>query len=528
MHDLPQQKSDRYHRALEVVLLVLLFFAYAADPPPMVNEAHYLVKAKNYWQPTWCQADMFASSGKAHTVFYVLFGWPTQFVSLATTAWLGRWVGWTILAIGLARLTAAFTTARYASLAVAIVWLAGIEYGNLAGEWVVGGIEAKVPAYGLVLFALAAMVRREWNRVWLLLGGAAALHVLTGGWSVVAAMFAWWGTERNRHDRQRLFSPALFVGGAVALLGLVPAIALSAGGDAGDATLAARIHSYYRLKHHLLPADFYLHWYLRQAALLCVAAVIARRYWSCNDAVRRLGWFTIGTVSIALTGLLIGVLPPLFPDLAAKLLRFYWFRLNDATVPLLAGLMVVMLILETNRAYRTAGYVMTLAATVLITISTIQRLRLAIPPSASNALVGLPPASIPEQQQAYRDWLAVCRWVREATPPDEIFLTPRHQQTFKWYAERAEVVNWKDVPQDAVSLREWQRRFAEIYPSRLGSARVTVRYTTLREFRRRYGVRYMIVDRRLVGPMLPLVQVYPLGDQQNQTYAVYELPRTVR
>ena len=34
----------------------------------------------------------------------------------------------------------------------------------------------------------------------------------------------------------------------------------------------------------------------------------------------------------------------------------------------------------------------------------------------------------------------------------------------------------------------------------------------------------MIVDRRIVGEHLPLVRVYPVGEQQNQTFAVYELP----
>ncbi len=53
---------------------------------------------------------------------------------------------------------------------------------------------------------------------------------------------------------------------------------------------------------------------------------------------------------------------------------------------------------------------------------------------------------------------------------------------------------------------------------------MTVRYNTLREFRQRYGVRYMIVDRRMVGDNLPLIQLYPAGNEENLTYAVYELP----
>ena len=63
----------------EVICLVMIFFAFAGDPAPMVNESHYLVKAKSYWEPDWCENDLFVSSGKAHVTFYYTIGWFTQF-----------------------------------------------------------------------------------------------------------------------------------------------------------------------------------------------------------------------------------------------------------------------------------------------------------------------------------------------------------------------------------------------------------------------------------------------------------------
>ncbi len=70
----------------------------------------------------------------------------------------------------------------------------------------------------------------------------------------------------------------------------------------------------------------------------------------------------------------------------------------------------------------------------------------------------------PEQELAtYRDWLAVCAWIREETPEDSLWLTPRYQQTFPWYALRAEVVNWKNVPQDAEKIVEWSQRMRDVY-----------------------------------------------------------------
>ncbi len=517
--------NSRRQSLVEVMLLLLLFFVYAGDVPPMVNEAHYFVKAKNFWQPEWCQNDLFTASTKAHTTYYVLFGWTTKYFSFESCAWIGRIVGWSILAFGLQRLCTRLLKWRYASLGVAALWIAGIEYGNLAGEWVVGGIEAKVPAYGLIFLALSHMVDRHWNRTWILLGIASAFHVLSGGWAVVAAALTWWFTERGRDNKCRFFTPGLFIGGAFALFGLVPALMLTLGASAEDSTAAARIYTFYRIKHHLLPADFYPVWYLRHGVLIGITILAAKSCWRGDEGFRRLGWFTIGAVGIAAIGLILGLLPSIAPDLAAKLLRYYWFRLTDAIVPLMFAIATMKMMTGAIPQRRVVGMLLLITAAFLVAASSYQRARIGVPPSVSNDLLGRDAGADPEvQQKVFGDWMAVCRWARLSSPEDEVFLTPRHQQTFKWYAHRAEVVNWKDVPQDATSLREWYRRFHEIFPRRLGHVRVTIRYTKLREFREKFGVNFMIVDRRVTGDNLPLVRVYPTDSESNATYAVYELP----
>jgi hypothetical protein len=514
---------------LEIVLLLGLFFVCAGDSAPMVNEAHYLVKAKNYWNPEWCSQDMFVASDKVHTTFYALFGWPTTFLTLAQTAWLGRFVGWLLLGIGLQRLSWVLFRRSFLSLAIAVLWTAGVEYGNLAGEWVVGGIEAKVPAYGLILLALSYLVQRRWNWVWILLGSAAAFHVLSGGWAVVAVAVCWFATERKRPDGARLVTPALFVGGAISLFGLVPALSMSLGSDPEQAAMAARIYSYFRIKHHLLPADFFLSWYVRFAVLVVTMAWGLVVYGKREEPIRILGWFAAATLGISATGLLVGLLPPYAPDLAAKLLRYYWFRLADAMVPLMVAVLVGRMLLENRQAIRAAGMGLLLFAVALVGLSAVRSAHLAVPPSVSNDLLGYEAgASAEVQQQVYRDWLAVCRWARHASGDEEVFLTPRNQQTFKWFTGRAEVVNWKDVPQNPSALLEWYKRFQEVYPSQIGNRRtanrVSIRYPTLLALREQYGVRYLIVDRRVTGENLPLLRIYPTDTETNDTYAVYELP----
>src|SRR5688500_15349947 len=47
---------------IEVGFIFVMFFVFAGAPPPDVGEAHYLAKAKHYWDPAWCRGDMFLES----------------------------------------------------------------------------------------------------------------------------------------------------------------------------------------------------------------------------------------------------------------------------------------------------------------------------------------------------------------------------------------------------------------------------------------------------------------------------------
>ena len=73
-----------------------------------------------------------------------------------------------------------------------------LQHYYMADEWVVGGTESKGFAYVAVFLALEAMVEGCWNRMWLLLGVAAAFHILVGGWAAVAAGSVWMLTNWKR------------------------------------------------------------------------------------------------------------------------------------------------------------------------------------------------------------------------------------------------------------------------------------------------------------------------------------------
>src|SRR5687767_12769179 len=98
-NDLTPPAAGGWRWALvEVGFIFVMFFVFAGSPPADVGEAHYLAKARHYWNPAWCRGDMFLESKDAHGVFYWTFGWVTKFVSLTAAAWIGRCATWLFLA----------------------------------------------------------------------------------------------------------------------------------------------------------------------------------------------------------------------------------------------------------------------------------------------------------------------------------------------------------------------------------------------------------------------------------------------
>ncbi len=221
-------RHARLSAAGEIVLIFAIFFIHAAWPVPEVNETHYLAKAKHYWNPQWCADDFFLQTADAHQVFYWTCGWMTRWLSLPASTWVGRLVTWGLLAWAWRRLSVAIVPLPLYSVLSAGLFVAGTSRLHMAGEWIIGGFEAKGLAYVLVLLALEAVVRNRWQWVWPLLGLASAFHVVVGAWSVLAAGLAWLMAGSDRPAVGAMLKP-LLLGLPFALPGLLPALELSRG-----------------------------------------------------------------------------------------------------------------------------------------------------------------------------------------------------------------------------------------------------------------------------------------------------------
>ncbi len=442
----PRDRSSRWPAFGEVTLIFLIFFIQGGWAAPEVNEPHYLSKARHYWDAGWCANDFFCNSADAHQVFYWTVGWLSQWLSLPALAWCGRIATWLFLAWAWRRLSAALVPAAWYAVLSAGLFVAFNDRLHMAGEWVIGGVEAKGFAYALVFFGLEQLLHDRWGRALLLFGAASAMHVIVGGWAVVATMVVWLASP-DRPPLSRLVLP-LAGGLLLALPGLLPALALTRGIPSDVVAEANRIYVFDRLYHHLLPQRFPPLFVLRH--LLLIAALAGLVYFApSNRGFQRLRTFVAAAVGISAIGMLIGLLAPMHADLAAALLRYYWFRTSDVMVPLGAALVLSAIVYRWQAArpsWHAAGVTCALLIVGCQLGETMWRRHLDPRPPADAAIANV------------AAWRESCQWAAAETPPAAVFLTPRLSQTFRWYAGRAEVVNRKDIPQDAPGIVEWRRR----------------------------------------------------------------------
>jgi len=246
-----------------------------------------------------------------------------------------------------------------------------------------------------------------------------------------------------------------------ALPGVIPALRVLASSDLspGEQATANRIQVFKRLKHHLDPSAFPPSAWIHAAVLL---GIIVYNSWrllrgSTSPVLRRHLLLLTSAIIIAATGVAVGVHTGSVLHLPewswrALLLKFYPFRLVDTLLPVTAALTATVLL--TRR----------MQDRIILTGTTIRR----ILPAAFAVLVLIVAFGLRDEAPAgysrdeYSTWKESCDWIRKTTPKDSLFVTPREAVAFKWYAERAEFVCYKDCPQDGRGILEWRQRLRDL------------------------------------------------------------------
>lgn len=541
----------------EWVLILLSFavFATVRSPIPGVNEPHYLTKARHFWDPAWCGRDPFLQSADAHYVFYATFGILTRFLTLEQTALAGRLIGWGLLASGWSVLARQLVPGRWAGLWSAWMFLLLAAIGNWSGEWVVGGIEAKVLSYGCAWWSLAVVLAGQPVRAAAWAGAAVSFHPVVGIWNTAALVFSFCrlGTPArllsNTHEGRagvpipptnpnwRSAGVSCLAWLLCAAPGLIPAVGMLRGANKDQSYAADYIQVYYRLSHHLDPWTFSRNGYWGYAALLGLSLVLSLgigRTPRWKVAAR----YLLAAVLIASGGVAIRAVPEValwlrdgnywpvardwltgwvrYKSHLPGLLKFYPFRLADVAIPWAASLLITLCVTRSVGVFGTettlgtgqaGGTQRRMQAVIALLFGGCFAMSLWLPALDRN------PSRLAAQQLA--DWRDACQWVDRETPREALCFATNEGWALKWYAARAEYLSRKDCPQDAPGIIAWNERFKRI--SAWSERRLQHGFSraAIRELRQQTGIDYIIAHK--FGPF-EIVPVY-----HNGMYQVYRL-----
>lgn len=347
------------------------------------------------------------------------------------------------------------------------------------------------------------------------------------------------GATEASHDgllppsaRLRTWYLPLAFGLGLAAVGIVPAWAMNSGVSQAVARQADAIYVRLRLPHHLVPTTFDVERWRNHSLLVAVTLgglwLLRSRGAPGGDRtqtrqegaprlVYQLGGATGAALLVCLLGLLLADPRLISPGLANRWLRLYWFRLGDVVWPLALALTVARLAgSEARTRWRSiVGGLCLLCLLGVLSHGAYRVVQIARWPA--------PRSTQPMSPRLLANWRDACRWARQHTPPRARFFTPRLTQTFKWYAGRPEVVNWKDLPQDAEGIVEWWRRIEAIHlqegPEGPRFGRLTDHDAARwHELARRFSADYLLARSQ---PPLGLPRVYA-----NEQWTIYRFGRT--
>lgn len=524
------------------------FFLYGAiaAPVPGVNEPHYLCKSKHFWQPTWCARDFFLASPNAHTVFYATVGSLTRVLTLDQSAWIGRLLACALLTWGWIHCLSRILLTRWAPLWAAWIYLAISVCGNFSGEWLVGGVEGKVFAYALLMLAFGDLLLGRTKRAAVFAGGGISFHPVVGVWSLLAFAAAHFLTHLLDHRRSNLAAIRINVSGdgqsvstqtqspgrtplaiglcrsfdPVALIllvvcslpGMVPVFKLLTESVPEQTKFAAAyLQVFYRLPHHLDPMVFPGRAYCGYAVL--IAIWVSSFFWGGRtNSKRSFDRVVFWSIVIAVAGIAVGFGPrPLatmpYYRTRIQLLKFYPFRLADLLVPIAVAISLVSVFERTMlNFHERRSLKFSVPHSILLAIFLAALWRVHLTTEANR-----------ESVEFRTDWLEACRWIDDQLPVDALVQTPKNSWAFKWYAQRAEYVTFKDCPQDATGIVEWNNRltferkwYEQKYADGVYSA------AELKELRQQTGLTHILAELRL-GPF----ELEPVF--RNGTFKIYDL-----
>jgi hypothetical protein len=435
----------------EVLLIWLLMIVNEFSFSYIENEGDILPLARQFFEHNWLPNDWYLNLdfGYRH-LFNLTFGFLVPWLGFEYGVYIGRLLIYLILAIAIYIF---FKTLRLRFSFGILVLLLFLNHQSLiAGEWIVGGFETKTISYAFVILSLSFFFRKRYLMGFAFAGAAISFHIIVGCYALFCIAVA---TVLNKAWRSewRLYiyhTWPFFITGYFGLQAIIEQLFLQSDVD----PRVWEIYIQFRVPHHVLPAAWDGNLWIGEL-VLATGLFLILYFIGKSNATRFVAAYALGSVSLFLFGLAIYIWGEM------NLLRFYWFRFPDVMVPFMSAVLITLFLNDIGDGRR---IIRVLPHRFLSEIQII--LRRVIPVILISATMVIVFQSLYQLQTEFKysrqhnttPRLSALEWISENTPKQAIFLVDPTMPDFYIYAQRAQLVSWKHLPDSAADILEWYER----------------------------------------------------------------------
>ncbi len=424
------------------------------------NEVDVLPLAKQFVAPDWIANDWYLNLETNYRyLFQIIFGWLIVHFGFLATSIIGRLICYALVSWGIVLLGQKLgLSLSYLLLATVVITYQGNLQGTIAGEWFVGGLEAKALAYGLILIALPLMLSKKYILMTLLLGLATSFHVLVGGWAFITTL-GWFCFRPQRLFKLGKNVWLLLVIYLAASAFAIPTAFQQLFAPSISANISPSfIYVFLRLPHHLNPFAWHPLLWLRLTIYLSIWALCMvslqknadLQGWKSEDYARfELAEFTLISLIPFVTGVAIA-----FFDHQGQWLQYYPFRFGDMMLPLTTFLLLACS-LQAKFSFKNNRFrliLIALLSCILLTQGAIFNQR-------AIAYADFPTS----EQDVDSQFKLMSTWIDEHIDREAIVIShPWKLTSFSWMSERATIVKLKMFPQTKKSIVEYYERLNDL------------------------------------------------------------------
>jgi hypothetical protein len=424
------------------------------------NEVDILPLAKHYADPDWISQDWYLNQTASYRLlFQNVIGWFTINFGFLVTSIIGRLVCYSLVALGIViighKLRLSFALLLLATICSTY---SGYHQGMIAREWLVGGLEPKAFAYGLILIAIALMLSKRYFAMTLLLGLATSFHVLVGGWAFLTTLGWLCLRPHKRLFKLRQIGFRFLLLYVIASAFAIPALfqqLLTTTPISSASISPSYIYVFLRLSHHLNPLSWDIDaWIDPLIYLLLLGISIVLLRLKADKTERDYAAFELGEFALVSLVPFLGGLAIAPFDHQGDWLQYYPFRFADVILPFTACFLTAY-ILESYLA-KSQKIINTLLCLILLVILGIQA---TIFTKSAIALQQFPS----QEQDVDPQWKVMSNWIRYHTPKDALIVShPVDLSNFTWLTERATIAKFKLLPQTKTKILEYYKRLDDL------------------------------------------------------------------